>query len=52
MRENAHQGYWNGSRPPYGYRIVTAEQRGARTKKKLEPDPMQTEIVRLMFRLA
>ena len=52
MRENARQGYWNGSRPPYGYRIVAAEQRGARTKKKLEPDPMQTENVRLMFRLA
>jgi site-specific DNA recombinase len=52
MRENARQGYWNGSRPPYGYRIVAAEQRGARTKKKLEPDPMQVENVRLMFRLA
>jgi site-specific DNA recombinase len=52
MRENARQGYWNGSRPPYGYRIVATEQRGARTKKKLEPDPMQTENVRLMFRLA
>lgn len=34
MRENARQGYWNGSRPAYGYRIVTAEQRGTRTKKK------------------
>jgi site-specific DNA recombinase len=21
MRENGRQGYWNGSRPPYGYRI-------------------------------
>src|SRR5262252_8191458 len=52
MKENARQGYWNGSRPPYGYRIVAAEQRGARTKKKLEPDPMQDENVRLMFRLA
>ena len=39
MRENARQGYWNGSRPPFGYRIVAAEQRGARTKKKLEIDP-------------
>ena len=52
MRENARQGYWNGSRPPFGYRIVVAEQRGTRAKKKIEPDPMQAETVRLMFRLA
>lgn len=52
MRENARQGYWNGSRPPFGYRIVAAEQRGTRTKKKIEPDPAQVDTVRLMFRLA
>lgn len=52
MRENARQGFWNGSRPPFGYRIVAAEQRGARTKKKIEPDEAQAETVRLMFRLA
>lgn len=52
MRENARQGYWNGSRAPFGYKIVAAEQRGARTKKKIAPDPTQTETVRLMFRLA
>lgn len=34
MRENARQGYWNGSRPPFGYKIVAAEQRGARTKRR------------------
>ncbi|MBN9567089.1 MAG: recombinase family protein [Alphaproteobacteria bacterium] len=52
MRENARQGYWNGSRPPFGYRIVAAEQRGTRTKKKIDIDPLQAEHVRLMFRLA
>lgn len=52
MRENARQGYWNGSRPPFGYRIVAAEQRGSRTKKKIEPDPARVDTVRLMFRLA
>jgi site-specific DNA recombinase len=52
MRENARQGYWNGSRPPFGYKIVAAETRGARTKKKIEPDPTQIETVRLIFRLA
>ncbi|RUV94430.1 recombinase family protein [Mesorhizobium sp. M5C.F.Ca.IN.020.14.1.1] len=52
MRENARQGYWNGSRPPFGYKIVAADVRGARTKKKIEPDPIQIETVRLIFRLA
>ncbi|MCJ8141795.1 hypothetical protein MKI84_02600 [Ancylobacter sp. A5.8] len=29
MKENARQGYWNGSRPPIGYRIVIAGPRGS-----------------------
>jgi site-specific DNA recombinase len=53
MNENARQGFWNGSRPPIGYRIVeAAEQRGHRTKKILEIDPIQAETVRLIFRMA
>src|SRR5215472_7068196 len=53
MKENARQGFWNGSLPPIGYRIVeAAEQHGHRTKKTLEVDPVQAETVRLIFRLA
>lgn len=52
MKENARQGFWNGARPPIGYRIVDAEERGTKVKKKLEVDPAQAEIIRLMFRLA
>ena len=53
MKENARQGFWNGALPPIGYRIVeAAEQRGHRTKKTLEIDPIQAETVRLIFRLA
>jgi site-specific DNA recombinase len=53
MKENARQGFWNGSLPPIGYRIVEAtEQRGHRIKKTLEIDPIQAETVRLIFRLA
>ena len=52
MKENARQGYWNGARPPFGYRVAEAERRGARTKKRLEVDPVQAETVRLIFRLA
>lgn len=31
LKENARQGFWNGSLPPIGYRVVAAEQRGAMT---------------------
>ncbi|MBP2152102.1 DNA invertase Pin-like site-specific DNA recombinase [Xanthobacter flavus] len=52
LKENARQGFWNGALPPIGYRIVAAEQRGAKTKKKLEIDPLHAETVRLIYRLA
>lgn len=51
MKENARQGFWNGAAAPYGYAVVTAEQRGAKTKKRLAIDPVEAEIVRLMFAL-
>ena len=51
MKENARQGFWNGSRPPFGYRTVEVEKRGARVKKRLEIDPVEAEQVRLMFKL-
>ena len=52
LKENARQGFWNGSLPPIGYRIVDAEKRGAKVKKKLEIDPLHADTVRLAFRLA
>ena len=51
MRESAKQGFWNGSTPPLGYRIVEAERRGAKIKKRLEVDPVEAETVRLIYRL-
>jgi site-specific DNA recombinase len=51
MKENTRQGFWNGSRPPLGYKIVEAERRGVRAKKKLAIDPIEAETVRLVFRL-
>jgi DNA invertase Pin-like site-specific DNA recombinase len=52
MKENARQGFWNGARPPIGYRAVAAEQRGSKTKRKLEIDPLHADTVRMIFRLA
>jgi site-specific DNA recombinase len=51
MRESARQGFWNGTTPPLGYRIVAAERRGSKVKKRLEIDPVEAELVRQIFRL-
>ena len=51
MRENAKQGFWNGAKPPLGYRICDVELRGTKMKKCLEVDPVDAETVRLIFRL-
>lgn len=52
MKENARQGFWNGARPPIGYKIVAAEQRGAKIKKRLEIDEESAPVVRRIYRLA
>ncbi len=51
MRESAKQGFWNGATPPLGYKIVEAEKRGQKIKKKLAIDDVEAETVRLIFRL-
>lgn len=52
MLENARQGFWNGSRPPFGYRTEVSERRGSKDKKVLEVDDNEARIIRLMFDLA
>ena len=51
MRESAKQGFWNGATPPLGYRIIEAERRGSKIKKKLAVDPVEAELVHLIFQL-
>jgi site-specific DNA recombinase len=51
MLENARQGFWNGSSPPLGYRVVEAELRGQKVKKKLEVEPTEAAVIRLVFNL-
>lgn len=53
MQENARQGFWNGSRTPFGYRAVetgVAGNRG-RKKKRLEVDPAEAQVVSRIFKL-
>jgi DNA invertase Pin-like site-specific DNA recombinase len=49
--ENARQGFWNGSRPPFGYRTYVAEVRGSKEKKKLAIDENEAPIVKTIFAL-
>ncbi|MGJ0427327.1 recombinase family protein [Methylocystis sp.] len=51
MKENARQGFYNGSRLPLGYALSEVDKRGHRTKKKLVIDPVEAETVRLIYRL-
>ena len=51
MKENARQGFWNGATAPLGYKLVEAERRGTKIKKKLDIDPVEAETPRLIFEL-
>src|SRR6476661_5506196 len=51
MKENARQGFWNGATVPLGYKLIEAEKRGAKIKRKLAIDPVEAEMVTLIFKL-
>ncbi len=52
MKENARQGYFNGSTPPYGYRKKELPILGRKgNKKQLEIDPAEAAIVKDIFKL-
>lgn len=52
MQENARQSFWNGSIPPFGYQVIAAAQRGAKTKKRLAICSEEAAVVRRIFELA
>ncbi|MEX8506373.1 recombinase family protein, partial [Leptothrix ochracea] len=53
MKENARQGFYNGSCPPFGYASVSTEVSAARgrKKKKLAIDEAEAGIVRMAYDL-
>ncbi len=53
MKENARQGYWNGSRAPLGYHVIDVDVTGARgrSKRRLEVSPVEAETVRRIYDL-
>ena len=50
--ENARQGFWNGSHPPFGFRTQVAERRAAKDKKVLVVDDEEARAVREIFDIA
>ncbi|WP_280712001.1 recombinase family protein [Bradyrhizobium sp. BR13661] len=51
MKENARQGFYNGSPIPLGYAVEEVEKRGARIKKRLCVDVVEAETVKTIFKL-
>ena len=53
MKENARQGFFNGSKPPFGYLAASTEADGChgRKKKKLEINETEASIVRMIYDL-
>lgn len=51
MKENARQGFYNGSPLPLGYTTEFVERRGSKDKKKIVVDPVEAELVRVVFDL-
>jgi site-specific DNA recombinase len=51
MRENARQGFYNGSKPPFGYISVTTNIPGSRGRhrKKLAVNDAESGIAKLIF---
>ena len=51
MKENARQGYFNGSKPPFGYQAIVTDIAGSRGrhKKKLAINEAEAGIVRQMY---
>ncbi len=51
MKENARQGFFNGSKPPLSYQAVATDRAASRgrSKKKLEVNEAEAGIVRLIY---
>jgi len=50
--ENARQGFFNGSKPPYGFKVVESESKGRNGReKRLEVDPDEAKLVTMIFSL-
>lgn len=50
MRENASRGFFNGSKPAFGFHVVHIKD-GDRTRNKLEPDPEDSSSVQTVRRI-
>ncbi len=50
MRENASRGFFNGSKPPYGFRVAEVKD-GGRVRHRLEPEAEGSPAVQVVRRM-
>lgn len=50
MTENARQGYFNGTRAPFGFAIEKVKREGGKTKQKLVLHPEEAQLVREIYK--
>ncbi|MBK8995681.1 MAG: recombinase family protein [Myxococcales bacterium] len=51
MKENIRQGYFNGTKPPYGFAVERVTSPSGKPKRRLVPDAEEARIVREVFNL-
>ena len=51
MKQNARMGYFNGSRPPYGYKVKKTTDEKGNSKGILVPDEVEAEHIRRIFEI-
>jgi site-specific DNA recombinase len=50
MKDNARRGFFTGSRPPFGFKVVETEEKGRNgRKKRMEIEPDEARTVKLIF---
>ncbi|GMV19755.1 MAG: recombinase [Polyangiaceae bacterium] len=51
MKENIRQGYFNGTKPPFGFTVERVTSPSGKPKRRLVPDAAEVPVVRQVFEL-
>lgn len=51
MKENIRQGYFNGTKPPFGFTVERVTSPSGKPKRRLLPDAAEAPLVRQVFEL-
>jgi site-specific DNA recombinase len=51
MKENVRQGYFNGTKPPFGFAVERVTSSSGKPKRRLVPDATEAPLMRRVFEL-